>query len=101
MTLDMLNRLFTEESREQAAVFVAACAERAINIASWAAAVDGRPEDAAVYVEALELLWRHETEDTRAFREKMTQLEEMHEMTLADELTGPPAHGFESVMVLH
>ncbi|MFJ8579469.1 hypothetical protein [Micromonospora sp. NPDC093277] len=98
MTLD---RLVPEESPARAAVFVAACVERAINIVSWAAALDGRPDDVAVYVEALELLWHHDVDDAQACRVKMAQLEEMHEMTVADELTGPPAYGLESVLVLH
>ncbi|GLW35156.1 hypothetical protein [Actinoplanes regularis] len=98
MTLD---RLDPEDAPARAAVFVAACAERLINIVSWSAALDGRPDDVAVYIEALELLWRYDVADAQACRATMAQLEEMHEMTVADELTGPSAYGLESVLVLH
>ncbi|WP_436532897.1 hypothetical protein [Actinoplanes sp. HUAS TT8] len=101
LTQHMLNRLFAETSRVRAVIFAAACAERAVEIASWAAALDGRPDDAVVYVEALEFLWRPQLKDTRAFDAKMAQLEKMREMALADELIGPPAYGFHSVLVLH
>lgn len=97
----MLDRLFVEGSSVRATVFVAACAERAINIASWAAALDGRPGDAEIYVEALEFLWRPGAVDSQDVWVRMARLEEAHEMAMADELTGLPLYGLGSVLVLH
>ncbi|WP_106330366.1 hypothetical protein [Actinoplanes italicus] len=97
----ILDRLLTDGSSVLAAIFVAACAERAINIASWAAALDSRPGDAAIYVETLEFLWRPGAVDPQDVRVRMARLEEAHEMTMADELSGLPLYGLGSVLVLH
>lgn len=97
----MLERLFADGSSAQVAIFVAACAERAINIASWVAALDGRPGDAEIYVEALKFLWRPGVGDPEDARVHAARLEETHEMTMADELTGLPLYGLGSVLVLH
>src|SRR5687767_7287264 len=75
---ERLENLSRQELVEYAVTFVASCAERAINIASWAAALDGRPYDAAIYVEAVETLWRHDPRDVHVFSARMVQLEEMH-----------------------
>ncbi|WP_238013675.1 hypothetical protein KZZ52_54825 [Dactylosporangium sp. AC04546] len=85
----------------QAAVFAAACAERAIGVLLWTVALADRPGDVARYVDALELLWRRDVDDPAAYLAERQQLESMHEMTVGDELIGASAYALHSVLVLH
>jgi hypothetical protein len=57
-----LDRLAGEGSREQSALFAAACTERAIGILFWVAANEGRQADVEFYRKALEQVWGNPVE---------------------------------------
>lgn len=64
-------------------------------------AQDGRPDDVARYVDALEILWRQGEADPTSYGAMIHQLELMREMTLGDEAIGPAAYALHSAVTLH
>ncbi|MBB4759773.1 hypothetical protein ACFQFC_26905 [Amorphoplanes digitatis] len=88
-------------SREQAALFSAACAERSSGILFWTVSSSGRPADLDRYVRTLDMLWVPDFEDRSVYESQRRELEGMHEMVVGDELTGPSALALYSVVTLH
>ncbi|MGW5672094.1 hypothetical protein [Micromonospora sp. NPDC003776] len=88
-------------SIEEAALFAAACAERASGILFWVVSEDGRHDDLDQYHEALELLWAPVTADSLRYAVAAHVLEGLREMRVGDELIGPDAHALHAVVVLH
>ncbi|MEV0807804.1 hypothetical protein [Micromonospora sp. NPDC050200] len=88
-------------SIEQAAVFGAACAERAIGVLFWVVSEDDRRDDLDRYHEALEMLWNPVVGDPSRYSSMHQVLEGMREMSVGDELSGPAAHALHAVVVLH
>ncbi|MFG3686007.1 hypothetical protein [Micromonospora sp. NPDC047740] len=88
-------------SIEQAALFSAACAERAIGVLFRVVSEDGRRDDLDRYHEALEMLWTPVPGDPSRYSSTRQALERMREMHVGDELPGPAAHALYGAVVLH
>lgn len=88
-------------SREQAAVFAAACSERTSGILFWTVSADGRSSDLERYVETLDMLWSPDFGDPERYASQRRDLERMYEMRVGDELVGAPALALYTVVVFH
>lgn len=85
----------------QAALFVAACAERAAAVLLWVVSLDGRAADLDTYTRVLDSLWSAErltSEDARAARERVTGFKEL---TVGDEATGAHAFAYQGAVALY
>ena len=70
-----------QASRDQAALFAAACAERAVGILLWKAAAEGRQQEADVYSRALGQVWGQTGGDERV---TSSDLDGLFELTQHD-----------------
>ncbi|MFJ4409850.1 hypothetical protein [Streptomyces sp. NPDC088910] len=83
-------------TREQAAVFGAACAERAAAILFWVVAGDGRTADLEAYAKELEALWTPGT-----LTEGRGRIEGMRELVEGDGASGARAFAYQGAVALH
>lgn len=95
------DKFTTIASSGQAALFSAACAERASAVLFWVVSEDGRHDDLARYHEALEMLWDPALGKSSRYSATRRVLEGMREMRVGDELEGPAAHALNGAIVLH
>jgi hypothetical protein len=87
---DSVKGFLAEAGQAQAALFAAACAERAAGILYWVVSQQGRADDLEFYSRALEHLWRA----GRASDSEIPvsgRIESMRELLVGDEATGAAA----------
>lgn len=77
-----LDDFVARASYDQAALFAAACAERAAGILLWKASSEGRRDEADAYLKALEQAWRNPIEGEPI---TTSTIEGMYELTHHDE----------------
>ncbi|MBS2548922.1 hypothetical protein KGQ19_18820 [Catenulispora sp. NL8] len=94
-----LERLSANGSREQSALFAAACAERAVGILFWVAANEGRQADLDFYRKALEQVWGQPVEGDRD-RVSPDDVYARHDLARGPESDGGRAGGLAQTAAL-
>jgi hypothetical protein len=99
---ERLDGFLADASTEQAALFGAACVERACGILFWVVSKEGRESDAEVYSAALDDLWREPLELPAAAGRtwSSSDIEALRELTLGDEAVREAAFALHAAIAM-
>lgn len=97
---DPLRGFLESASSAQAALFTAACAERAAGILFWVVSREGRDDDLGMYASTLDLLWDPDITRSAAGALTSNTVEAMQELAIGDTATGPAAAALPGAVVM-
>lgn len=98
--IGQLEEFLEQASVTQAAVFGAACVERACGILFWVVARDDRLSDLDLYRSALDQIWTPEAERSTPGRVSSKMIEGLRELTVGDEAVRAAAFALHGAVAM-